>query len=103
LHINVRGTLGSIVWSPAFEGAEDEIFVCSDHPDFVSSPNRFIRLKQKSTNGYAGIMGSEYLMNITDCIENNKKPFITLEDAVEVLRITDALNRSVESGKVIYL
>jgi predicted dehydrogenase len=103
LHINIRGTLGSLTWNPAYEGEEDEVFICSDHPEFSGAPNQTIKMKQKSIDGYSGMMGYEYIKDIVNCIENRSTPPISLEDSIEVLRITDAFNRSAKNHEVVYL
>jgi len=102
LHINIRGTLGSITWNPAFEGVEDEVFLCSDHPDLCNAPNRTIRFVQRRVEGYAGVLGLDYINDIADCIIAGNEPPITVQDGVEALKVADAINRSVEERKVIF-
>ena len=101
LHINIRGTLGSITWNPAFEGHEDELFVCSDHPDLTDAPNRTIRLLQKSAAGYSGMMGLRYICDFAEWILNKKAPSITIEQGVQAIKVADMLYRSAESGQVV--
>ncbi len=103
LHINIRGTLGSLTWNPAFEGSEDEIFLCSDHPEVCSAPNRVIKMVQKSAKGYVGMMGQEFVKEFADCVRNKKAPLISMAEASEVLRIAEALNKSAETGEGIKL
>lgn len=103
LHINIRGTLGSITWNPAFEGSEDEIFLCSDHPEICSAPNRTIKMVQKVAKGYVGMMGFEFVKDFVNAVKNKKQPLVTIREAVEVLEIAEALNRSAENGTAIQL
>lgn len=100
LHINIRGALGSISWNPAFEGQEDEIFICSDHPDLSDAPNRRIRLTQKVVPGYCGIMGLHYLNDFATWILNRQTPSITIADGLEALKVADLLYRSAEIKQV---
>lgn len=103
LHINIRGTVGSVTWNPAFEGAEDEIFICSDHPGLSDAPNRTIRFAQRKVEGYAGVLGLDYISDIADCIIAKNEPPIAVEDGVEALKVADAISRSVEERKVIFI
>ncbi len=98
LHINIRGTLGSLTWNPAFEGSDDEIFLCSDHPEICTAPNRTIKMVQKSAKGYVGMMGFEFVKEFADCVRNKKQPLVTVSEAAEVLHIAEALNKSAETG-----
>lgn len=98
LHINIRGTLGSITWNPAFEGTEDEIFLCSDHPEISAAPNRTIKMIQKVAKGYVGMMGFEFVKHFVECVKSNKQPLISIKEAVEVIEIAEALNKSAEKG-----
>ncbi|MBN1349696.1 Gfo/Idh/MocA family oxidoreductase [candidate division KSB1 bacterium] len=101
LHINIRGTLGSITWNPAFEGEEDEIFLCSDHPDLADAPNRTIRLLQKAAPGYAGIMGLRYIKDFAFWISKAQKPSITIAEGVEAIKVAELLYRAAETKQVV--
>ena len=101
LHINIRGSSGSITWNPAFEGQEDEIFLCSDHPDLSDAPNRRIRLTQKVVPGYCGIMGLHYINDFATSILKGQPPSITVADGVEALKVADLLYRAAEARQVI--
>ena len=101
LHINIRGSLGSLTWNPVFEGSEDEVILCSDHPDINIAPNRHIRVILKNVTGYFGIMGFEFVKEFVDSIQTKTKPLVSTKEAVEVLQITEALNKSAETGSAI--
>ena len=101
LHINIRGSLGSLVWNPVFEGSEDEIVLCSDHPDIKIAPNRHIKIIHKNVTGYVGMMGFEFVKEFVDSVQTTTKPLVSIKEATEVLQITEALNKSAETGSVI--
>jgi predicted dehydrogenase len=103
LHINVRGTLGSITWNPAFEGSEDEIFICSDHPDMCDAPNRTMKFVQKRSEGYSGVLGLNYINDIAECIVSKREPPISVLDGVEALKVANAINHSAEERKVVFV
>lgn len=99
LYISIRGTKGVISWAPAFEGESDELFICSDHESFRAAPRQKRNYEIQSSGGYAGIMGLEYLQDITHSILKNTPPFITGEDGIYALKVAEAIYQSAESGR----
>jgi UDP-N-acetylglucosamine 3-dehydrogenase len=101
LYIGIRGTKGVIQWAPAFEGEQDELFICSDHEAFKAAPRQRRFYEIQPTKGYSGIMGLEYLKDIASAIQENKPAPISGADGVQVLKVVEAIYRSAELGRVV--
>lgn len=91
LFIAVRGTRGTLAWSPAFEGQRDVLNICSDAPEFAGAPVRSQTFELAATPGYAGAMGLEYVRGFARAILQSGTPSITAADAVAALRIVEAI------------
>ena len=94
LYIAVRGTLGVVSWSPAYEGARDVLAVASDHPDFAGSPRRQIELELEPVKGYSGFMGARYVKDFVDAVREKRAPAVSGEDGVAALKVVEAVYRS---------
>ncbi len=99
LYLAVRGTLGCLSWAPAYEGERDEIFLCSDHPDYRASPRRHLGFELPPVRGYSGIMGWNYVTDFIAAIRNGSPPAIRGEDGVAALRVVEAIYRSAQSRR----
>ena len=94
LYLAVRGTRGAISWAPAYEGEQDSIFLCSDHPDYCAAPRRYLNFELGAVKGYSGIMGLDYVRGFADAIRLGAAPAISGEDGVAALRVVEAIYRS---------
>jgi predicted dehydrogenase len=94
LYLSVRGTQGVISWAPAYEGEEDVLFVCSDHPDFRGSPKRSLTFELRPTKGYSGFMGLEYVKDFVAAVRSGHAPAISGEDGLAALRVVEAVYKS---------
>lgn len=94
LYISLRGTQGVISWAPAYEGAEDLLHICSDHPRFRGSPNVCERFSLEPTPGYAGFMGREYIRAFAESVLTGSPLPVTGEDGAAALRVVEAIYRS---------
>lgn len=103
LYIAIRGTKGVLAWSPAFEGENDELFICSDADHINSAPVRKRLYDLKPYPGYSGVMGYEYLRDVAREVARNGTAPITGEDGVVVLKIVEAIYRSNESKSICYI
>jgi len=99
LYLAVRGTRGAISWAPAYEGQKDELFVCSDHPDFAGSPRRSQLFELAPVKGYSGIMGLDYVRDFAEAILNDRPPAISGEDGVAALKVVEAIYASDREGR----
>jgi predicted dehydrogenase len=99
LYLSVRGTRGVVSWSPAYEGEKDQLFICSDHPDFTGSPRRVQSFELASVKGYSGVMGMAYVNDFVEAIRKDRSPAVTGEDGVAALRVVEAIYASAESKR----
>ena len=103
LYIGIRGTKGVIQWSPAYEGEQDELFICSDHESFRSAPRQRRVYELGATPGYSGVMGLEYLKDVANAVINNKPAPILASDGVAVLKIVEAIYQSAQKNCAVSL
>lgn len=101
LYIGIRGTHGVINWAPAYEGEKDELFICSDHELFKGAPIQRRSYELTPVPGYSGIMGLHYLKDVVQAIHDGKPGPIAGEDGVAVLKIVEAIYKSVEKKSII--
>lgn len=97
LYIGIRGTKGVVSWSPAYEGAKDVLFVCSDDESVGGVKEQEFELEP--TPGYSGYMGREYVRLFAEAIQEDKEPPITGEDGVAALRVVEAIYASAAEGR----
>jgi len=100
LYLALRGTQGVLSWSPSFEGVREQLFVCSDGPDFASAPRRNISFELQPHPGYSGILTVGFLTDLARSIRQGVAPPITGEDGLRALEVVEAVYRSAESGRV---
>jgi predicted dehydrogenase len=96
LYVAIRGTQGVVSWSPAYEGQQDVLSVCSDHPDFGGSPRRQLSFELEKVAGYSGAMGLSYVRDFAAAVISGRDPLITAEDGVRALEVVEAVYRSAE-------
>ena len=94
LYLSVRGTQGAIMWSPAFEGQKDSLFVCSDHPSFSGIPRVTREFELQPTPGYVGFMGREYVRVFAEAVRGRAGLPVTGADGVAALKVVEAIYRS---------
>ena len=103
LFLALRGTAGALSWSPSFEGIKERLFVCSDSGDYVEAPRRQIDFELQHQPGYAGVMGTRFLLDLVRSIRTGTHPAITGEDGLRALEVVEAIYRSAESGRSVQL
>lgn len=103
LYIGIRGTRGTISWSPAFGGIGDELFLCSDAPGYGGAPLRRFSFTARNVPGYCGIMGVEFIEDFVAAIREDGEPLITAEDGARALDVVEAIYRSAETGREVAL
>jgi predicted dehydrogenase len=94
LYLSVRGTAGAISWAPAYEGAKDVLFVCSDHPAFAGAPRRELSFELEPVAGYSGFMGLEYVRDFAGAVLQDRKPAVTGRDGLKALEVVEAIYES---------
>jgi len=103
LFISIRGTKGVLNWAPAYEGEEDELFICSDADEFRGAPVQRRRYELTPAPGYSGMMGLLYLKDVAQSILNNTPAPIPGRDGVHVLEVVEAIYQSSLDGIVVEL
>jgi predicted dehydrogenase len=98
LYLAVRGTEGCLAFSPAFEGARQTLFVCSNDPRFGGAPRKTIDFELESVPGYCGSLGLEFVGETSENIRKRRKPQISGDDATRVLKVVEAIYRSDSRG-----
>ena len=105
LYLSIRGTEGCINFTPAFEGTQQTLFICSNHKQFGGAPRQTIEFELEAVSGYCGSLGLEYVNEIANNIINNEKPFIGGIDAVTALQVVEAIydaDNTARTAKVNY-
>ncbi len=103
LSLGLRGTGGVLSWSPSFEGVRETLFVCSDSEDFTDSPRRHVQFELEPAEGYCGILGVHYIRDVARCILEDRPAFIGARDAVEALKVVEAVYEAAETGRTVSL
>ncbi len=99
LYLGVRGTQGVLSWSPSFEGLKEDLFVCSDAPEFASTPQRHIIFELQPHPGYSGILAVNFLSDLARSIRQGSPPPVSGEDGLRALEIVEAIYKSAASGR----
>lgn len=106
LYLGIKGTEGVLSYSPRYEGEQgsssagqtDVLELYSDSQKVSGSSARKFVFELDRVSGYSGYMGKAYLDDFVDSVLKEREPFITIDQAIEILRVVDAINRSDESG-----
>ncbi len=101
LFIGIRGTRGSISWSPAWGGNSDEVFLVSNHPNYADAPVRTLQIGSRAVPGYGGISGLAYLRETVGAIIQNQTPGITGQDGLRAMEVVEAIYESAHTGRTI--
>ncbi|MFH1740065.1 MAG: Gfo/Idh/MocA family oxidoreductase [bacterium] len=103
LYLGLRGTKGVLSWSPSFEGIRETLFLCSDAEQYVDSPRRHIQFELESAEGYCGVLGVHYIRDIARCILEDRPVPINEHDAIQALRVVEAVYTAAETGRAVEL
>ncbi|MGB5873138.1 MAG: Gfo/Idh/MocA family oxidoreductase [Bacteroidota bacterium] len=106
LHIGIKGTKGVLSYSPRYEGEQgsssagqtDILELYSDSEELSGSSARKFVFDLDKVSGYSGYMGKAYLDDFVDSIIEDRQPFITINQAIDVLRVVEAIYRSDQRG-----
>ena len=101
IFVALRGTHGAISWSPAWGGANDEVFLCSDRPDYVDGPVQTLGIASRAVAGYGGISGLAYLRETVEAIASGRKPEIGGVDGLRALEVAEAVYESAACGHTV--
>lgn len=106
LYVGIKGTKGVLSYSPRYEGEQgsssagqtDILELYSDSEKLSGSSARKFVFDLDKVSGYSGYMGKAYLDDFVDSIIEDREPSITINQAIDVLRVVDAIYRSDQRG-----
>ena len=102
LYVGIKGTKGVLSYSPRYEGEQgssgtgqtDILELYSDSELLSGSSSRKFVFALDKVSGYSGYMGKAYLDDFVGSIIENREPSITIDQAIDVLRVVEAIYRS---------
>ncbi len=102
LYIGIKGTRGVLSYAPRYEGEQasgsagqtDVLELYSDSDAVSGSSARKFVFELDKVPGYSGYMGKAYVDGFVDAIINNREPFITVRQAIDVLEVVEAIYKS---------
>ena len=102
LYIGIKGTKGVLSYAPKYEGEQgsgsagqtDILELYSDSEALSGSSARKFVFTLDRVSGYSGYMGKAYVDDFVDSILDNREPFITIGQAIDVLNVVDAIYKS---------
>ncbi len=105
LYLGIKGTKGVLSYSPKYEGEQgssstgqtDILELYSDSENVSGASARRFMFTLDKVSGYSGYMGKAYLDGFVDAILENREPFITIRQAIDVLNVVDAIYKSDQS------
>lgn len=106
LYIGIKGTKGVLSYAPRYEGEQgssdsgqtDILELYSDSEELSGSSARKLVFNLDRVTGYSGYMGKAYLDDFVDSIIEDREPSITIEQAINVLNVVDAIYKSDQRG-----
>lgn len=101
--LDIYGSEGRSSWDPmgrefGFDG-ETTLELDDASGDWESTPHRTITHDYDPAPGYGGAWGRAFVRAFFDACDGDREPPVTLEDALEVLRVLDAAYESNESSE----
>ncbi|WP_276256377.1 Gfo/Idh/MocA family protein [Halomontanus rarus] len=101
--LDLYGSDGRSSWDPmgrkfGFDG-ETTLELDDVSGDWACTPHRTMTHEYEPAPGYGGSWGKEFVEAFFDACDGASEPPVTLEDALEVLRILDAAYESAETGE----
>ncbi len=102
LFLGIKGTEGVLHFAPRYEGEQasggagetDVLELYSDSEKVAGSSSRKFVFELDRVSGYSGYMGKAYVEGFVDSILRDREPFITIQQAIEVLKVVEAVYRS---------
>jgi len=102
LYIGIKGTAGVLSYAPKYEGEQgsgsagqtDILELYGDSEKLSGAPARKFLYNLERVSGYSGYMGKAYVEGFIESIVEDREPFITVNQAIDVLNVVDAIYRS---------
>ena len=95
LFFALRGTDGWVRW----DGHGPEIEVRSTRPEWATAPTRVMRFEPEPVGGYEGAVGIATLRRFIASFRDGAPPVVSVEDALRVLEVLDAVHESARTGR----
>jgi predicted dehydrogenase len=101
--IDIFGADGCSSWDPmgptfGFDG-ETTLELDRASGDWESTPHRTVTYEYDGAPGYGGRWGLRFIERSLDALASGAEPPVTLDDALTVLRVLDAVYESAETGE----
>jgi predicted dehydrogenase len=102
LYVGIKGTKGVLSYSPRYEGEQasgssgqtDILELYSDSEKLAGASARKFVFELDRVSGYSGYMGKAYVEGFVDAIVEDREPFITIDQAIDVLGVVEAVYES---------
>jgi predicted dehydrogenase len=102
LYLGIKGTQGAVAFAPGYEGEQgssgagqtDVLELYSDHEKARGASVRRMAFQLDSVAGYSGYMGKALVEEFIDAILTDQEPPITIRQAIDVLRVVEAIYES---------
>ncbi len=101
LYLSMRGTRGTVSWSPGFGSLRETLYVCADSGDCAAAGGKSIHLDLPNQEGYAGIAGLEFMRSLASSLRGKSSPSVTGADGLRALEVVEAIYRSSEIGRTV--
>ncbi|NLW87227.1 MAG: Gfo/Idh/MocA family oxidoreductase [Planctomycetes bacterium] len=88
IYFSARGTNGSLAWSPAWTGTEDELLIVrEDRPDGARGESR--KITSEAVSGYGGQMGRDWLRRFATAVLEDRPPDVSVGDMLSAAKAAD--------------
>lgn len=106
LYLGIKGTKGVLSFAPGYEGEKgsggtnqtDVLELYSDSEKVAGASARRFSFTLDNVQGYSGYMGKAYVEDFVEAIINDSQPLITIQQAIDVLDVVEAIYKSDEVG-----
>ena len=94
IYLAIRGELGAISWSPAWQGNTDELLIASAGD---AQQCQHIQIISKDIPGYCGQMAWQWLKDFAEAVRENRQPMVTPGDILAATKAADAFYESLKA------
>jgi predicted dehydrogenase len=98
IYFSIRGSKGTLQWTPSWEGLTDEILIVTTTDQTTDKPVRRLTVQRRDIPGYCGEMALNWLEDFADTVNVNRPLSIGSESIYSAIQTADAFYRSVVSG-----
>ena len=94
IFVAMRGSLGAIAWSPAWQGNTDELLLVSEHESVGANQCQQIQVTSRDIPGYCGQMAWEWLKDFAEAVRDDRQPIVTPADILAAVKAADLFYKS---------